>query len=236
VAVDPRLAGAVAAEGRAGLLNTVAYWSMWWTLGTLVRLFFRLRVENRPSLRGAYVLVANHTSLLDPLLLGAASHRRITFLMTELHFRSPLLGWFYRFNRAVPLALRGGNRDGLRAARATLRRGEVVGVFPEGGISRDGLPLLGSPGAVSLVLAEDVPVVPVNIEGAQRAFPLGAALPRPASVRIRYGDPIGHAELAPENSSDRKARLAFATRRIMDGIAATGGRESREAWLSRGRA
>ena len=198
----------------------------------LLRVLFRLKVENRPDVDGPFVLVANHGSFLDPLVLGAAQWRRITFMMTVLHFRSPKLGWFYRWQRAIPLAVRGtGNRAALSSARNVLKRGEVLGIFPEGGLSRDGGLFVGSPGAVSLVLAEDVPIVPCYIEGAGEALGIGDRL-RLRKITIRFGDPMTRDELIAD-AVDRRARLRVATRAIMDRSAARGGVESREATLER---
>lgn len=195
-----------------------------------MRAFFRLRIENRPRLSGGYVLAANHCSLLDPLLLGAASTRRITWLMTETFWRAPALNWFFRWNKAIPVAPRGGNRDALRAARSVLQQGRVLGIFPEGGLSRDGLPLLGNPGAVSLVFGESVPIVPVGLLGTGDALPIGRAWPRPRRVTIRFGEPIAHADLE-RLGQDRKTRLAAATETIMERIAALVGVRSRESEL-----
>ena len=83
----------------------------------MLRIYFRLGSENRPTLEGAYMLAPNHTSYLDPILLGAVSFRRVTFMMTALHYRSPLMGWFYRWNKAIPVAVRKGNRKALRMAQ-----------------------------------------------------------------------------------------------------------------------
>ncbi len=213
-----------------GRFNRITFRAFWLLFHCFARLWFRLRVENLPRLPGAYVLAPNHVSLLDPLLVGAASRRRVIFLMTEVIHRSPWLGWFYRWNRAIPLAARGGNRDRLRAARAVLQQGRVVGIFPEGGISRDGGLLLGNPGAVALVLQEGVAVVPVAVIGADRALPPGAVFPRPVRITIRFGDPIPPAALEAVGSG-RKDRLQAATRLIMDRIAGLCGGRSREAEL-----
>jgi len=219
------------AEQPASWLNTVAFWVLWGILALMVRLCFRMRVVNRPPLTGAYVLAANHSSLLDPILLGSALRRRMTFLMTVIHFRSPLLGWFYRLVRAIPLAVRGANREPLRAAHSRLAHGEALIIFPEGGISRDGEPLLGNPGVVSLVLGREASVIPVAIVGAHEALPPGAALPRLRRIEIRFGDPISHDELQVLGNGSRKARLNAATRKIMDSIAELGGKQSRETYL-----
>jgi 1-acyl-sn-glycerol-3-phosphate acyltransferase len=112
-----------------------------------------------------------------------------------------------------------------------LQQGRVIGVFPEGGLSRDGQPMLGNPGAVSLVLTEGVPIVPVAISGASRAFPPSVKWPRPRRIEVRFGQPILPAELDTLAAGDRRGRLQAATRLIMDRIAALGGQQSREAQL-----
>ena len=222
-ALKPR--AAIAAERPASWLGRALYGSARALSKAAVRIVFRLRIENAPALDSSYVVVANHASFLDPILIGGALPRRATFLMTVLHFRSPLLGWFYRWMRCIPLALRGTNREPLRVARLVLGRGEVLAMFPEGGISRDGKMLCGSPGAVSLVLNQEVPIVAAHIEGAARLHPRGR-------LTVRFADPILLDDLLREQGPiDRRQRLRVATRLIMDRIAATGGVVSREAWL-----
>jgi len=225
------LSPAAAAMARPpGFWNNASFAVFHVVIGVLLRLYFRMRVENPPQLPGAYVLAPNHSSLLDQVVLGAVCRRRVTFLMTEVIHRSPWTGWFYRCNKAIPVSVHGGNRDALRAARSVLQQGRVVGIFPEGGISRDGGLLLGSPGAVSLVLQERVAVVPVGIIGSSRALPVGAAFPRPHHITIRFGQPVLPEELAAAGAG-RKDRLQAATRLIMERIAALTGGMAREAEL-----
>ncbi len=202
------------------------------SFGSLLRLWFRMRIEGPTPPKGPYVLAANHRSFVDPLVLGAATNARIVYLMTEVVWRARGLNWFYRWNRAVPVSARGGNRDALRAARIVLQQGRVLGIFPEGGLSRDGLPMLGSPGAVSLVMQEQVPIVPVGIVGAFEAMPPGATWPRPRPITIRFGQPILPAELELQGVGDRRIRLRAATALIMQRIAALTGQTSREDELA----
>lgn len=210
------------------------YWDDWLfvafraVLGTVLRGWFRLRVEGPPPPAGPCVLAANHSSFVDPLVLGAVTRARIVYLMTEVVWRSRGFGWFYRWNRTIPIRTRGGNREALRAARAVLQQGRVLGIFPEGGLSRDGLPMLGNPGAVSLVLQENVPIVPVGIVGAHAALPAGAVWPRPRRITIRFGEPILPTELDAMGGGDRRARLREATATIMRRIAALTGQAARE--------
>ena len=217
-----------------GWFSRAAFWVFWVTFGLVLRVWFRLGVENRPKLKGPYVLAPNHSSFLDPLVVGAMSTRRIGFMMTSLIYRSPWTGWFYRWNRAIPVAPTGGNRDALRAARGVLRDGGVLGIFPEGGISRDGQLMLGNPGAVSLVLAEKVPVIPVGVVGAGRAMGYGMGWPRPRKVKICFGEPIPPDEIEAL-ASDRKVRLEKATALIMARIGELVGQPSRERVLAEGR-
>lgn len=204
-----------------------------WSFGSCLRVWFRLRVEGAPPARGPFVLAANHTSFVDPLVLGAVTRSRVVYMMTEVVWRSRALGWFYRWNRAIPIRARGGNRDAMRAARSVLQQGRVLGIFPEGGLSRDGLPMLGNPGAVSLVLQENVPIVPVGIVGAHDAFAPGARWPQPRRITIRFGAPIAPAELDALGGGDRRQRLREATTTIMRRIAALTGHEAREDVLAR---
>lgn len=214
-----------------GLLNTLMFWAVWGTLRILLRIFFRLRIEGSPPRSGAFVVAANHTSFLDPLLLGVSVRRRLIYLMTAVVWRSPRLNWFYRLMRTIPLAASGGNREAMRAARSVLQQGRVIGIFPEGGISRDGLPMLGNPGAVSLVLNEGVPIVPVGILGAYEAFPPGGSL-RLRRITVRFGAPITAAELDAAGGGERRLRLQSATRLIMERIAALTGATARETQIA----
>lgn len=207
--------------GRALLKNTIR---------VFLRVYFRWRVLNRPTLKGGYVVVANHSSFLDPIILGVANRQNVAFLINSASNRSRLMGWFYRLYRSIPVDLRGGNRDALRQCHAALDAGEVVGVFPEGGITRDGGLILGNPGAVALVLRKNVAVVPVGLVGVHDAMPYGRFLPRPTRIEVRYGDPIPASEF--DVGGSRKERLAIATARIMREIAQLCDQTSREDELA----
>jgi 1-acyl-sn-glycerol-3-phosphate acyltransferase len=219
------------------LIRPPAFWDncLFWLFHSFLRLTFRIlfrfRVEGSPPAKGGYVIAANHASYLDPLILGASIRRRLAYLMTETVWRSPSAGWFYRWNRAIPLSARGGNRDALRAARGILKQSRALAIFPEGGLSRDGLLMLGSPGAVSLVLNEGLPIVPVGIIGANEALSPGSGRPRLCRIIVRYGTPIMPDEIAALGE-DRRTRLRDATRMIMQRIAELTDQESREDVLA----
>jgi 1-acyl-sn-glycerol-3-phosphate acyltransferase len=108
------------------------------------RLVYRFKVqgdEHVPT-RGAALLVCNHVSFVDAVLLMAASPRPIRFLMDHRIFKVPLLGWLFKLAKAIPIAPQKEDAQAyeaaFEAAVAVLRDGELLAIFPEGGITRDG--------------------------------------------------------------------------------------------------
>ena len=135
----------------------------WWPVTVLGR-------ERIPA--GPSVLVANHLSLLDILVLFRLS-TPFTWVSKAENFRVPLIGWNMRLNRYIPLT-RGDRESVLRMlaqCEQALRDGTPVMMFPEGTRSRDGLLRPFKPGAFELALRVGVPVVPVVVCGTGDALP-----------------------------------------------------------------
>jgi len=181
---------------RAGLQPLLAA-----TLRVLFRLEFR-GAEHLPR-DGPAVVVANHQGYLDPLFVSMATPRPIRFLMTsdfyDVRAARPLFDLF----GAIRVSMRGVNRDSVRRTLATLRRGELVGVFPEGRLSRDGRIGKLNPGAVFLAAKSGVPVVPARIRGSIDVLPKGEWLPRQASVSVRFGRPFRLSDPRDHRAADR---------------------------------
>ena len=108
------------------------------------RLVYRFKVQGDEHIptQGAALLVCNHVSFVDAVLLMAASPRPIRFLMDHRIFKVPLLGWLFRLAKAIPIAPQKEDAQAyegaFEAAVAVLRDGELLAIFPEGGITRDG--------------------------------------------------------------------------------------------------
>jgi 1-acyl-sn-glycerol-3-phosphate acyltransferase len=182
------------AERRPILAGSPVFWTMlkFVLLGPLLRLLFRPRVtglEHIPAEGGA-ILAANHVSFLDPLLLPlVVPRRRVMFLAKVKYIDKPLLHWFLRSVGVIPVATddpAGAVAAGVRA----VRDGRLVGIFPEGTRSPDGRLRQGKTGVARIAIQAGVPVIPAGITGTDLAFPRGAWLPRPRSVRISFGPPI----------------------------------------------
>ncbi|RYZ11487.1 MAG: glycerol acyltransferase, partial [Comamonadaceae bacterium] len=112
-----------------------------WVLSRFVYRF-RIRGDEHIPTAGAAILACNHVSFVDAVLLMAASPRPIVFLMDHRIFRFPVLGWLFRLARAIPIAPQKEDPAAYEAAfeRAAqvLRDGDLLGIFPEGGLTQDG--------------------------------------------------------------------------------------------------
>ena len=192
-------------------------------LKPLVAAVFRLfcRLEGRDTDHvprdGALMLVANHSSFLDPPLGGAVTPRQLGFLAKEELFRIPLFGRLIHALNARPLRRGGADPKALRAALRVLDEGRALLVFPEGTRGEEGVLRTPKAGAGMLAVLSGVPVVPVYIEGSGRVWPRDRALPRPGKVIVRFGPPL---RFARGEGSERKGRYEAASRAMMDAIAA----------------
>jgi len=142
----------------------------------LVHSVYRLEkqgLENIPD-EGPAVVVCNHVSFVDPLVLMAASPRPITFVMDHNIFRIPVMSFVFRTAKAIPIASAKEDEKLLNAAydavAAALERGELVGIFPEGRITDTGemYPFRG--GVKRIIDRTPVPVVPLALKGLWGSF------------------------------------------------------------------
>jgi 1-acyl-sn-glycerol-3-phosphate acyltransferase len=200
-------------------------------LGPALHLLFRPKVtglEHIPREGGA-IIAANHVSFLDPLLLPlVVPHRRVMFLTKVKYLDKPFLRWFLAGAGVIPVAT-GDPRavgESVAAAVEVVRSGRLVGIFPEGTRSPDGRLHRGKTGVARVAFESGAPVIPVGIIGTDLAFPRGARLPRPRSVRILFGPPI---TLANPDGKVRSASLSrAATDQVMTAIRDLSGQQIAE--------
>ena len=147
---------------------------------------FQVRGDGHIPLKGAAVLVCNHVSFIDALLLMAASPRPIRFIMDHRIFASPLLGPVFRLAKAIPIAPQKDDpaayARAFDAARAVLDDGELLCIFPEGAITRDGQLGEFKGGVMKILETHPVPVVPLalqNLWGSYFSRIDGTAMSRP---------------------------------------------------------
>ncbi len=138
---------------------------------------------------GPLIVTANHGSFLDPWFIGAAFPRPVSYLISDRWFhRSAAWRWFFRANGGLPI--RSEPRRTIEDLVAHLRRGRVIGIFPEGRVSQDGSIGRFKSGFARAAALSGAPVVPVGLRGNYEILPRQRRLPRPGTVEIHVGRPM----------------------------------------------
>jgi acyl-[acyl-carrier-protein]-phospholipid O-acyltransferase/long-chain-fatty-acid--[acyl-carrier-protein] ligase len=176
-----------------------------WCAATLA---FRIRVEGAGNIpqTGAALLVSNHISYADAVLVGYSTPRIVRFLMWQPIYEAPFFNYFFRVLRAIPInpASPKATIRALRAARAELVGGELVAIFPEGFISRNGEIGPFERGFERVLDGIDAPIIPIHVSGlfghplscrGGGPFRSWQKLWRP-EVAVRVGQPV-HRHLSP---------------------------------------
>lgn len=127
--------------------------------------------ENIPR-DGAVVLVGNHVSLWDPVILACSVDRAVNFMAKEELFKIPVLGRLITLLHAFPIKRGRPDRNALRIASERLKNGKVLGLFPEGTRSKTGELLPFHPGAALFALRSQAPIIPMALIGTRTTFPL----------------------------------------------------------------
>ncbi|ANU22993.1 lysophospholipid acyltransferase family protein [Planococcus donghaensis] len=159
--------------------------------------------ENFPK-DGGILLCSNHIHALDPPVVGMTAPRTVHFMAKEELFNAPILGSILPKVNAFPVKRGMSDREALRTALKILKNGDVVGLFPEGTRSTDGILKKGLSGAGFFALRGNADVMPCAIIGPYKAF---------RKVQVVYGEPI---QMAPFR--ERKASAEEVTEVIMASI------------------
>ena len=184
----------------------------------LFKLLYRLKVEGLENFprEGALILVANHSSYFDPLVLGVAIPRRINWMVMKAYYDLWWLGWFFKLSYAFRVDVDRPDISAIKHAFRVLEGGGIVGIFPEGTRSLDGRLGKGKTGAALLSLKSETPILPVAIKGAFEAYPPKAIWPKLHPITIRIGRLLTF-EGIDRRSIDEEG-LSTATEKIMSAI------------------
>jgi len=188
----------------------------------LIKAAYRLRstgVEHIPH-EGAAVLVCNHVSLVDAVVIMGAAPRPVRFVMDHRIFRTPLLNYIFRHGGAIPIASAKEDpvlmEKAFAEVAAALNNGELVAIFPEGGITRDGELQAFRPGISRILAANPVPVIPMALSGLWGSFFSqfdGALMKKPfrrgmfSRIALHVGPPLPAAQATPETLQRQVAAL-----------------------------
>jgi long-chain acyl-CoA synthetase len=165
------------------------------------RTAYRLRVQGLRHVpaHGPVILVSNHCSYFDAFLLAASLPLRICqqifYMGFEWFFRQPILAWWGRGVRVIPVDMDTYLMRALQASALVLKQGKILCVFPEGERSVDGRVRPFRKGVGILARELKVPVLPAHISGAFESWPRGQSLPKIHRIRVRFGPVVTSEEL-----------------------------------------
>ncbi len=178
----------------------------WWDIGKVACFYtftslFSLRTAGGQHVprSGPVLLLSNHQTFLDPVLVGLGVPRYISWVARQTLRKNRFIARLIGSLRAIPIDHRGFSREGLQATLDALDRGACVGMFPEGERTHDGKLHAFKPGFSLLVKRSKAPIVPAGIAGAYAAWPRTQKLPRLAplfmppskrTIAVSIGKPI----------------------------------------------
>lgn len=180
--------------------------------------------------KGAFILAANHISHLDWIFLLAhltrPVERNIHFLATSKYYNNPIFKFFVEFTQGIWVNSKEEARALIIALRY-LQNGKIIGVFPEGGRSRDSKIKPGHVGVAAFALFAKVPVVPVGLLDMHKILPVGGWFLRPGRCQIEIGAPLEFSsyykdfdQAVNERDQDKITKIQEeVTRKIMQEIA-----------------
>ncbi|HVA49921.1 MAG TPA: lysophospholipid acyltransferase family protein [Pirellulales bacterium] len=181
----------------------------------LATVLFRIRVRGREWVprQGGVLVLSNHQSYFDPVLVGLACDRRLNYLARNSLFRVPGFRWLIESLDAIPIDREGLGLSGLKETLRRLKSGELVLIFPEGTRTRDGEVAPLKPGFSALARRAGVPLLPMAIDGAYDAWPRRRLLPGLSTIHIQFGQPLS-ADAA--SALDERQLVAEIERRIRE--------------------
>lgn len=187
----------------------LSYLLGWYFFRAFYKFYCGWNVYNpeRVPLSGPVILACNHSSILDPPLVGSGFRRGINYLARKSLFRFPVFGPLLRSWSAIPVDREGGGGAGLKAILERLMAGGAIILFPEGTRSPDGNLQPARSGIGLTVIKSNAVVVPVRVFGTFKAFNRDMKFPRPRRVAVKYGKPMNFDALRAEAENCSKERL-----------------------------
>lgn len=195
-----------------GHKNNEADWGHWATniLDGLIRLYCRqfhrqksqkIIIPKQPHV----ILACNHISGIDPFILITATNRPIRFMIAVEEYNKPLLNWMFRAAGCIPVDRSGRVEKAFRSALRAIQAGELVALFPQGGIHHSTTPReVIKPGIIKLSQLSDSHILPVRIEGVGAPGTVAGSVITRSHISIEQ-----HALISPEQALASDFRLAM---------------------------
>ena len=194
------------------LLWRALHWPCW----ALCLTWLRVKcsgLENVDHTKGGLLLI-NHQSFLDPVLVALWLTRPVSYLARDSLFKIPILSWLLRHTYVIPISREAARGGSIRLALARLEQGYLIGIFPEGTRSSSTDVRAFRPGFLAMVRRTNQPVYPVGIAGSGKVMPRGAWFIRPGKIQVVYGAPFTLEEMANAESGADTAFCDLARQRV----------------------
>lgn len=198
-------------KGWLSYIRPIVLYNLLRPIGILIcKVLFRLTVkglENIPA-EGKAVIAVNHSSYLDPVVVGTVVPRKIKWIILKSIYHLWWLKWLFVLTEMIP------ENGAIEKSLSELKNDELLGIFPEGTRSRNGALHAGREGVAILAIKGAAPIIPCAIRGAFEAYPRDAIFPKPHPIKILIGTPL---KFEPDEEPD-EAKLAAAVDKIMSAI------------------
>ena len=207
-------------QRESGLVSTVTHLACWSVIRSYLALRHRLTIVGRENLpaQPPYILVANHTSHLDALVLAAPlpwklRDRVYPIAAGDVFFETPMKSAFSAFFlNALPMWRKKCGPHALKEMReGLLSDPSVFVIFPEGSRSRDGTMMPFKKGLGMLVAGTPVPVVPCYLDGCFAALPSDRKWPRPGRIGVTIGKPLDFSQVGNDREGWEQLMLTVET-------------------------
>lgn len=158
---------------------------------------------------GPVLLVSNHQSFFDPILVGLGSHRRqFAAMARSTLFDHPIFAWLIRSLNAIPVVQGESDLKAMRKCVEVLKQGQALLIFPEGERSTTGKTQAFATGTMLLIKRAKPTVMPVALDGAFAVYPRGRKFPRlRGRMAVMYGQPIAAETLLAMQPNEALAYL-----------------------------
>ena len=189
---------------------------LWWHLWRIpcwvwFKLFYRCSVKGREHLprEGPTLIVANHESFLDPIIIGLCTGARPPYsLARSTLYHNFFMGWVIRSLNGIPVDRGAADISSMRRCIEVLQDGKALALFPEGTRTETGEVGAFKPGVLLLIKRAKPKVVPLAITGSMKAWPKGKKLPRFfGRIRAKFGEAIEADELLKDGNDAALDRL-----------------------------
>lgn len=195
------------------------YFIGWSYYFLLAKFYLGYKVIGRGNIppKGAFILVSNHVSYLDPILLGTSVYRSLNYMARDTLFKRRCFGWIMRHLNSFPVKRGKGDLNAIKQSLKILESDRPLVIFPEGTRSKDRRMKTAKPGVGFIVAKSGVPVIPAYVEGSFDAMPRGFKTLKRHPVAVYIGEPIYFDPVTLEKK-DKESYQAIADG-IMAGIA-----------------